>query len=151
MQTFGNLIHSNFRIPGCDYEQLMKITRVLTKNQTDVDAAFRLMVFNIFAHNRDDHVKNFAFMLNESGEWRVTPAYDLTFTHGHGGEHTLTVAGEGRAPDHSHILQVADGAGIKKIKPMKSWMKSILPYRIGFTSPTRPAYQKQPRCESAQL
>ncbi|RKX36189.1 MAG: type II toxin-antitoxin system HipA family toxin, partial [Verrucomicrobia bacterium] len=63
VQTFGNLIHSNFRIPGCDYEQLLKITRVLTKNQTDVDAAFRLMVFNILAHNRDDHVKNFSFML----------------------------------------------------------------------------------------
>ena len=114
VHTFGNLIHSNFRIPGCDYEQLLKTTRVLTKNQTDVDAAFRLMVFNIFAHNRDDHVKNFAFMLNELNEWRLTPAYDLTFTHGPGGEHTLPVAGEGRAPDHAHIIRVADGAGIKK-------------------------------------
>ncbi|RKX34006.1 MAG: hypothetical protein DRP64_20435 [Verrucomicrobia bacterium] len=92
----------------------MKITRVLTKNQTDVDAAFRLMVFNILAHNRDDHVKNFSFMLNERNEWRLTPAYDLTFTHGPGGEHTMTVAGEGRAPDRSHIMRVADGTGITK-------------------------------------
>jgi len=114
VQTFGNLIHSNFRIPGCDYEQLLKITRVLTKNQTDVDAAFRLMVFNILAHNRDDHVKNFSFMLNERNEWRLTPAYDLTFTHGPGGEHTMTVAGEGRTPDRSHIMRVADGTGITK-------------------------------------
>jgi serine/threonine-protein kinase HipA len=114
MQTFGNLIHSNFRIPGCDYEHLMKITRVLTKNQTDVASAFRLMVFNIFAHNRDDHVKNFSFMLNERNEWRLAPAYDLTFTHGPGGEHTLTVAGEGRAPGRTHILRIAEGAGISK-------------------------------------
>ena len=114
VQTFGNLIHSNFRIPGCDYEQLLKITRVLTKNQTDVDAAFRLMVFNILAHNRDDHVKNFSFMLNERNEWRLTPAYDLTFSHGPGGEHTMTVAGEGRAPDRPHIMRVAEGAGITK-------------------------------------
>lgn len=116
VHTFGNLVHSNFRIPGCDYEQLLKTTRVLTRNQTDVDAAFRLMVFNIFAHNRDDHVKNFAFMLNEHDEWRLTPAYDQTFAHGPGGEHTLTVAGEGRAPDHSHIMRISDGAGIKKIR-----------------------------------
>jgi serine/threonine-protein kinase HipA len=114
VHTFGNLIHSNFRIPGCDYEQLLRTTRVLTRNQTDVDAAFRLMVFNILAHNRDDHVKNFAFLLNERGEWRLTPAYDLTFTHGPGGEHTLTVAGEGRAPDRAHIMRVADGAGISR-------------------------------------
>lgn len=114
VQTFGNLIHSNFRIPGCDYEQLIKITRVLTKNQTDVNAAFRLMVFNILAHNRDDHVKNFSFMLNERNEWRLAPAYDLTFTHGPGGEHTMTVAGEGRAPGRAHIFHVAEGAGISK-------------------------------------
>ncbi len=114
VQTFGNLIHSNFRIPGCDYDQLMKITRVLTKNQTDVNAAFRLMVFNILAHNRDDHVKNFSFMLNERNEWRLTPAYDLTFTHGPGGEHTMTVAGEGQAPGRAHILRIAEGAGVSK-------------------------------------
>ncbi len=114
VQTFGNLIHSNFRIPGCDYEQLMKITRVLTKNQTDVNAAFRLMVFNILAHNRDDHVKNFSFMLTARNEWRLTPAYDLTFTQGPGGEHTMTVAGEGRAPGRAHILRIAEGAGISE-------------------------------------
>ena len=110
--TFGNLIHSNFRIPGCDYEQLIKATRVLTKNQSDVVAAFRQMVFNILAHNRDDHVKNFSFLLNSHNEWRLTPAYDLTFSHGPGGEHTMTVAGEGRSPQHKHIIQIADGAGI---------------------------------------
>lgn len=114
VHTFGNMIHSNFRIPGSDYETLLKVTRILTKNQTEVVAAFRQMVFNVFAHNRDDHVKNFAFMLNGSNEWQRTPSYDLTFTHGPGGEHTMTVAGEGRAPKLSHILRVAEGGGIPR-------------------------------------
>ena len=114
VHTFGNLIHSNFRIPGCDYEQLLKTTRILTRNQMDAAAALRLMVFNIFAHNRDDHVKNFAFLLNDHNEWRLAPAYDLTFAFGPAGEHTMTVAGEGRSPDRSHILQVAQRAGISK-------------------------------------
>jgi serine/threonine-protein kinase HipA len=114
VHTFGNLIHSNFRVPGCDYEQLLKTTRILTKNQADVAAAFRLMAFNILAHNRDDHVKNFAFMLNPRDEWRLAPAYDLTFAHGPGGEHTMTIAGEGRAPNRAHIFRVAEGAGIGK-------------------------------------
>ncbi len=55
-------------------------------------------------------------MLNERNEWQLTPAYDLTFTHGPGGEHTMTVAGEERAPDRSHIMRIADGAGITKIR-----------------------------------
>ena len=114
VHTFGNLIHSNFRVPGCDYEQLLKTTRVLTKNQADVSAALRLMIFNVLAHNRDDHVKNFAFMLNDHNEWKLTPAYDLTFAHGPGGEHTMTIAGEGRSPDRSHLLRVAARAGISE-------------------------------------
>lgn len=112
VQTFGGLIHANFRIPGCDYGQLLKVTRILTRNQADVEAAFRLMVFNILAHNRDDHVKNFAFMLDPEGSWRLAPAYDLTFASGPGGEHTMTVAGEGREPGRDHVMRVAGEAGL---------------------------------------
>lgn len=116
VHTFGNMIQANFRIPGCDYEQLLRVTRVLTKNQAQVEAAFRQMVFNILAHNRDDHVKNFAFILDSKGAWQTSPAYDLTFTPGPGGEHTMTVAGEGRAPGREHIMRLAEGAGISRLK-----------------------------------
>jgi serine/threonine-protein kinase HipA len=112
VHSFGNLIHANFRIPGCDYEQLLKVTRILTKNHADVVAAFRLMVFNVLAHNRDDHVKNFAFVMDAEGAWALSPAYDLTFTQGPGGEHTMTVGGEGREPGRQHMLGLAEKAGI---------------------------------------
>jgi len=112
VHTFGNLIHANFRIPSCDYEMLLRVTRALTKNHDDNIAAFRIMVFNILAHNRDDHVKNIAFIMPPNGEWRLAPAYDVTFAPGPGGEHAMTVAGEGRSPTLKHILQVAERAGI---------------------------------------
>jgi serine/threonine-protein kinase HipA len=112
VHSFGNLIHANFRIPGCDYEQLLKVTRILTKNHADVVAAFRLMVFNVLAHNHDDHVKNFAFMMDMEGGWALAPAYDLTFAQGPGGEHTMTVGGEGREPGREHMLGLAEKAGI---------------------------------------
>jgi serine/threonine-protein kinase HipA len=70
------------------------------------------MVFNVLTHNRDDHVKNFAFRLNDEGGWELAPAYDLVFSPGPGGEHTMTIAGEGRAPARSHLLQLAGPAGI---------------------------------------
>ena len=78
VHTFGNLIQTNFRIPSNDYIDLMKVTLVLTRDRADVARAFRQMVFNIAAHNRDDHAKNFAFVMSPQGEWTLSPAYDLT-------------------------------------------------------------------------
>lgn len=112
VHTFGNLIHANFRIPSCDYRQLLEVTRILTKNHQDVLESYRRMVFNVLAHNRDDHVKNFAFRMTAEGGWELAPAYDLVFALGPGGEHTMTIAGEGRAPASSHLLKLAELSGI---------------------------------------
>jgi serine/threonine-protein kinase HipA len=115
IHTFGNLIQSNFRIPSADYADLLKVTSLLTRNHQDVLRAFRLMVFNVLAHNRDDHVKNFAFIMDDgTGEWRLSPAYDLLFTPGPGGEHTMTLAGEGKNPGRSQMLRLAEQAGVSK-------------------------------------
>jgi len=93
---------------------LLRVTRLLTKSQVDIAAAFRVMVFNILAFNRDDHVKNFSYLMDQSGDWHFAPAYDLTFSVGPGGEHSMTVAGEGRAPDREHVLKLAEGAGVEQ-------------------------------------
>jgi serine/threonine-protein kinase HipA len=73
---------------------------------------FLRMVFNIIAHNRDDHIKNHAFLMNDMGHWSLSPAYDVTFSGGPGGEHTLDVAGEGKNPTVRHILKVAASVGL---------------------------------------
>jgi len=121
VHTFGNLIHANFRIPSSDYTDLLKATSLLTRNHQEVLRAFRYMVFNVLTHNRDDHVKNFAFILDDriagtgspqGGDWSLSPAYDLLFTHGPGGEHSMTVAGEGRSPTRQHMLRVAERADL---------------------------------------
>jgi serine/threonine-protein kinase HipA len=114
VHTFGNLIHVNFRIPSCDYRQLLEVTRILTRNHQDVLECYRRMVFNVLTHNRDDHVKNFAFRMADDGGWELAPAYDLVFAPGPGGEHTMTVAGEGRAPARRHLLELAAPAGISE-------------------------------------
>lgn len=112
VHTFGNLIHANFRIPSCDYRQFLEVTRILTRNHQDVLEGYRRMVFNVLTHNRDDHVKNFAFRMTDGGDWELAPAYDLVFSPGPGGEHTMTIAGEGRVPGRRHLLQLASPAGI---------------------------------------
>jgi serine/threonine-protein kinase HipA len=72
---------------------------------------FRLMCFNVFSHNRDDHAKNFAF-LYDNGKWQVSPAYDLVYAEGLGGEHATMINGNGRNPGDADILAVAQKADI---------------------------------------
>jgi serine/threonine-protein kinase HipA len=108
IHSFAGLIQANFRIPSCDYGDLFKATSLLTRNYLDLERVYRLMVFNILSHNRDDHAKNFSFLLDDSsGKWEVSPAYDLTFSHGPGGEHSTTVAGEGLQPTRKQCIDLA--------------------------------------------
>ena len=104
--TLSNLIHADFRIPSLDYEILLKMCSRLTGRYSDVRMCFRLMIFNILAHNRDDHGKNFSFLMDSKGSWSFAPVYDLIFSHGPGGEHSCTIAGEGRNPAMKDVMKL---------------------------------------------
>ena len=56
--TLGGLIHADHRIPACDYETYLQVTKILTQDNKAIEQAFKRMLFNIFAHNQDDYVKN---------------------------------------------------------------------------------------------
>ena len=114
MHTVSGLIHSNFRFPSLDYEDLLSLTSYLTKDIREVEKMFRLAVFNVMAHNQDDHAKNFSFLMNELGEWKLSPAYDLTFSNGPGGEQSTMVLGEGRNITLQHLLKLGKEAQLSK-------------------------------------
>jgi len=113
MHTLGGLVDADFRLPSLDYMDVLKVTQSLTRHAKDVQQVFTVMVFNVLAQNRDDHSKNFSFLMSDAGEWRLAPAYDLTRSQGIHGEHTTSVAGEGKAPDRTHLFKVGESAGIK--------------------------------------
>src|SRR5208337_3020424 len=73
---------------------------------------FALACFNVLAHNRDDHVKNFWFLLNARSEWILAPAYDLVFSYGPGGEQSMLVTGEGRNPGIAELQALGKKHGI---------------------------------------
>lgn len=114
MHTVSGLIHSNFRFPSLDYEDLLSLTSYLTKDIREVEKMFRLAVFNVMAHNQDDHAKNFSFLMNELGEWKLSPAYDLTFSNGPGGEQSTMVLGEGRNITLKHLSKLGIEAHLSK-------------------------------------
>lgn len=114
MHTAGGLRHASHREPSLDYDALHKMTAMMTRDTREVSQMFRNMTFNVFACNRDDHVKNHAFLMSADGAWKVSPAYDLTFSTGPGGEHSAAIAGEGRNPGKEHLLHVARNASISE-------------------------------------
>lgn len=117
MHSLSGLLHADYRIPSLDYETLMKATLTLTNDAREGEKQFRNAVFNVLAHNRDDHAKNFSFLMDSDGTWRISPAYDLTFSSGPAGEHCTTIMGEGKNPNISHLLKLAE---ISSIKPKKA-------------------------------
>jgi len=112
MHTLSGLFHASHRIPSMEYEGLLKATMALTKDYRQVEEAFRRMAFNVLAHNRDDHVKNFSYLMDRSGEWRFAPAYDIVFSQGPRGEHTMAVAGEAARPTERDMLRVAEDCDV---------------------------------------
>ncbi len=114
MHTACGLLHSDFRAPSLDYEDLLSLTQALTRDVREVEKMFRLAVFNVLSHNRDDHSKNFTFLMDASGEWNLSPAYDLTFSSGPRGEQSTMVMGEGKKPGLEHLVMLGVDAKIDR-------------------------------------
>ena len=112
MHTACGLLHSDYRTPSLDYEDLIALTSSLTRDVREVEKMYRQAVFNVLAHNRDDHSKNFSFLMDEKGEWALSPAYDLTFSSGPRGEQSTMVMGEGRNPGLDHLRKLGQEAGL---------------------------------------
>ncbi len=83
----------------------------LTRDMSQVEQMYRRLVFNVAIGNRDDHAKNFSFMMDTTGRWSLTPAYDLLPSSGFNGFHTTTVNGSGR-PTNDDMLAVGVRAGL---------------------------------------
>lgn len=114
--TAAGLLHVDYRMPSLDYLDLAKATVRLTQDYAQSEAMLRRMVFNVLAHNRDDHAKQFSFLMNRQGQWRLSPAYDLTFSQGMGGEHITSIAGKGKHVLRADLAQVAVAAGVRPEK-----------------------------------
>lgn len=119
MVSVSGVLETSHRVPNLDYHVLMQLTLKLTHNYKELEKLFRWMCFNVFAHNRDDHSKNFSYLCRD-GEWQLSPAYDLTYSNSIGGEHATTVNGNGRCPDMQDILAVAKRANMNL-----EWAKSV--------------------------
>lgn len=116
MHTAAGLLHADHRFPSLDYDHLMQLCLRLNRDFREAEKLYRLAAFNVLARNRDDHGKNFSWLMDASGHWRFAPAYDLTFSSGPMGEQSTTVMGEGKQPGREHLLQLGEKYSLKNRK-----------------------------------
>mgnify|MGYP000001297553 FL=1 len=133
MISASGLLETSHRDLALDYDILMKATLELTKDFNEVEKLYRLMCFNVFAHNRDDHAKNFSFLYDfDESRWKLSPAYDLTYSNSLWGEHATSIHGNGKDPKEEDLLAVADMVCMsrpyaeKTIRNVKECVKEML-------------------------
>jgi serine/threonine-protein kinase HipA len=116
MLSFAASLDAEWHIPSGDYDLALRIVRNVVRDVDALEEMYRRMVFNVVAHNRDDHWKQHALMMRSDGSWTLAPAFDLTPNAGPGGEHYLTVNGRGKAVTLDDFLAVADAHAIRRPK-----------------------------------
>ena len=107
--SLGGLQHIDFNDQYVfSYEGYFDTIRAIGLGQRSVNEAFRRMVFNVATVNFDDHVKNFGFLMNSQGRWRLAPAYDVTYAESEAWtrQHQVSINGKFRGITRSHLLQV---------------------------------------------
>jgi len=119
VQTFCAMMHYDFNdIYSYSYEQLFQTMRLLRLTYPEAEQMFRRMVFNVMAQNCDDHTKNFAFTMNQSGEWKLAPAYDVCHAYRPGStwvsQHALSINGKRQGITRNDLLEIGRQMNVKK-------------------------------------
>jgi serine/threonine-protein kinase HipA len=101
------------------YEKLLWVCRKLRLSEKDAEEVFRRMVFNVLSNNTDDHNKNFSFIMDQEGHWRLAPAYDVTYIFNTGGylpeeDRCLMIRGKLVDITKDDILAFASDNGIRR-------------------------------------
>lgn len=115
MQSLAAFTGADFQSPGVlDYVNFLRATQLCTNDVREKACAFERAVFNVAFNNRDDHPKNFAYVMVPTGEWKLAPAYDVTFCEGPGGYHQMDVMGEALAVNREAMLSLAREAEVSQ-------------------------------------
>jgi serine/threonine-protein kinase HipA len=113
MLSVAGLLHDNFRMCAIDYGHIMNAGYQLCKSSKSYLDVLRVASFNLYANNQDDHSKNFAFLMDKKGQWRFSPAYDLTYINTHHGHHSIGYDGQSKNPTSKNLRDLAEMFDIK--------------------------------------
>src|SRR6185437_8322835 len=118
MQSLAGLAHFDFNAAGAhSYEQAFDVMKRLELPMSSLEEQFRRMLFNVVARNQDDHVKNIAFLMDKTGAWTLSPAFDVTYAYNPDGQwtarHQMTINGKTDNFEQEDFRACAETAGLK--------------------------------------
>ena len=121
MQTLCSLAHFDYKSPGTySYENAFEIMRVLRLPHSDAIQLYKRMLLNVIARNQDDHTKNISFLMNKKGIWKLSPAYDITYSYNPTGiwtsVHQMSINGKRDHFTLEDLLKVGDKISYKNSK-----------------------------------
>ncbi|MDQ2994284.1 MAG: HipA domain-containing protein, partial [Pseudomonadota bacterium] len=119
VHSLCGIAHYDFNMAGAySYEQLFSIMRKLRLDKAEIAEQYRRMVFNVIACNQDDHTKNIAFFMDSKGNWHLTPAFDVMYSHNpHGkwtNQHQMSINGKCAHFTLDDLVIVGESAGIPR-------------------------------------
>lgn len=116
IQTLAAFTGADYSTPGSlDYRSFLRATFACTQDSSQKKLAFERAVFNVAFNNRDDHPKNFSYLMSSKGQWQLAPAYDVTYCDGPGGYHQMDVMGEALNISHQALLRLGmEEAGLSQ-------------------------------------
>ena len=131
VQTFCAMRHFDFNeVNVYSYEELFETMRMLGLSYPEAQELFRRMVFNVMSRNCDDHTKNFAFVMHESGNWQLSPAYDVCHAYRPGSEwvsqHALSINGKRKNNTREDLLTVGKRMNIKNTEEIIDKVSSVV-------------------------
>lgn len=142
VQSFCAIAHYDFNeVNAYSYEQLFQTMRSMLLPYSDAEQLYRRMVFNVMARNCDDHTKNFSFIMNKYGAWKLAPAFDLCHSYRPGStwvsQHSLSINGKRQNITRDDLLAVAKNMNIKKAEHIVNHIKAIVSRWDDFANETK--------------
>jgi len=131
LQSLCAMAHYDFNEPAMwSYEQAFQVMRELRLSYRDAEQQYRRLVFNVVARNQDDHTKNIAFLMDQSGQWRLSPAFDVTYAYNPDGawtaRHQMSVNGKREGITLADLLAVAAEMNIRKAKDIVAEVVAVV-------------------------
>ncbi|HPT69824.1 MAG TPA: type II toxin-antitoxin system HipA family toxin [Syntrophomonas sp.] len=139
MLTLCGLCHYDYNNPlAYSYEQAFQAMRSIRLPYPDADQLYRRMVFNVIGVNNDDHSKNISFLMDQSGQWRLSPAYDMTYafkpSHKYLAQHQLSINGKRSEINHNDLILVAQRMNIRKPGEIIGQIRDVIRSWPGYAS-----------------
>jgi serine/threonine-protein kinase HipA len=131
LQTLCGLCHFDYNNPNAySYEQAFQAMRSLRLPYSDAEQLFRRMIFNVIGSNNDDHTKNISFLMNETGQWSLSPAYDVTFAYNPSNlwlsQHQLSINNKRRDITRNDLLSLAAQMNVKKANEIIENVRDVI-------------------------